>query len=322
MSSDGQSIPFGRNWIHEVERGLDRAKLMFVFLTPNSVRSSWLYFEAGHAYSKGIRVVPVAMLGTDLATVSPPLSLIQGFNINSEGGLGNIVAIANQEFGHRHNESFSHDDLSRIVTASGLNSLSGIGSHAVDVEEIVSDFSESTLAKESIAESLQDASEKLSESSIDCAANGLTLEMMGVVITGVCDKNNPKFSRIEIKIDPITALQGLEALKVVKLAVCKNHDDANYIQVSFSDGITMAEGFHRLSGRLTGTDVKIAGSAEYSFRSITFSLDKRLKYTQKSITAGNPFLKVKAESEGSELCRDLRELLDLLFDRRVLWRSG
>ncbi len=86
MSSDGQSIPFGRNWVHEVESGLDRAKLMFVFLTPNSIKSSWLYFEAGHAYSKGIRVVPVGMLGIDLALVPPPLSLIQGFNVKTESG--------------------------------------------------------------------------------------------------------------------------------------------------------------------------------------------------------------------------------------------
>lgn len=33
MSSDGQSIPFGTNWIHKIEEGLQIAKIMFVFVT-------------------------------------------------------------------------------------------------------------------------------------------------------------------------------------------------------------------------------------------------------------------------------------------------
>ena len=48
MSSDGQSIPFGNNWVHRIEEGLDRAQIMFVFVTPASIDSSWVYFEAGH----------------------------------------------------------------------------------------------------------------------------------------------------------------------------------------------------------------------------------------------------------------------------------
>src|SRR5262245_39653334 len=84
LSSDGQSIPLGRNWVHEVQQALDSSQLMFVFITPRSLQSSWLYFEAGYAYSKGIKVVPVAIYGVDLAAVPPPLSLLQGFNVSSE----------------------------------------------------------------------------------------------------------------------------------------------------------------------------------------------------------------------------------------------
>ena len=28
MSSDGQSIPFGHNWVHKIEEGLNNAKIM------------------------------------------------------------------------------------------------------------------------------------------------------------------------------------------------------------------------------------------------------------------------------------------------------
>ena len=55
MSSDGQSIPFGTNWIHKIEEGLNSAKIMFVFVTENSISSGWIYFEAGFAYSKEIQ---------------------------------------------------------------------------------------------------------------------------------------------------------------------------------------------------------------------------------------------------------------------------
>jgi len=51
LSSDGTSIRGGTNWVIEVERNLDNCKLMFVFMTPNSLRSEWIYFESGHAYS-------------------------------------------------------------------------------------------------------------------------------------------------------------------------------------------------------------------------------------------------------------------------------
>lgn len=37
------------------------AKIMFVFVTENSISSGWIYFEAGYAYSNGIQVIPVGI---------------------------------------------------------------------------------------------------------------------------------------------------------------------------------------------------------------------------------------------------------------------
>ena len=59
LSSDGESIPFGSNWVHKIEQGLVDSKIMFVFVTPNSIKSSWIYFESGYAYSKDIKVIPI-----------------------------------------------------------------------------------------------------------------------------------------------------------------------------------------------------------------------------------------------------------------------
>lgn len=45
----------------KVEEGLQVAKIMFVFVTENSISSGWIYFEAGYAYSNGIQVIPVGI---------------------------------------------------------------------------------------------------------------------------------------------------------------------------------------------------------------------------------------------------------------------
>lgn len=113
MSSDGQSIPFGSNWIHKVEEGLNEAKLMFVFVTETSLASGWIHFEAGFAYSKEIKVVPVG-IGVNIGSLKPPLNLLQGFNITSGDSLNNFVNILNKTFSYTFSESFSEDDYYAI----------------------------------------------------------------------------------------------------------------------------------------------------------------------------------------------------------------
>jgi len=77
LSSDGESIRFGRNWVVRISDALSQAKLMFVFLSPQSADSKWIHFEAGCAYAKDIQVVPVCLPGIDLNRITPPLSLLQ-----------------------------------------------------------------------------------------------------------------------------------------------------------------------------------------------------------------------------------------------------
>ena len=110
-SSDGQSIPFGKNWIHKVEEALQDAKIMFVFLSPNSIHSNWIYFESGFSYSKNIRVIPIGILGVDLNKILPPLSLLNGFNVNSSQGYNNIITIINECFNYSFDEDFTEKEF-------------------------------------------------------------------------------------------------------------------------------------------------------------------------------------------------------------------
>jgi hypothetical protein len=88
LSSDGQSIRFGRNWVARISDALAGAKLMFIFLSQQSVDSKWIHFEAGCAYANNIQVVPVCLPGLDLNRVSAPLNLLQGFNLHSHEASG------------------------------------------------------------------------------------------------------------------------------------------------------------------------------------------------------------------------------------------
>lgn len=115
MSSDGQSIPFGNNWVHKIEEGLNNAKIMFVFVTPTSIESGWIYFEAGFAYSKGIDVIPVGV-GVDIGSIKPPLSLLQGFNITSGESLNNFVTVINKNFDLNFETKFNEKDFQILDT--------------------------------------------------------------------------------------------------------------------------------------------------------------------------------------------------------------
>ena len=117
LSSDGESIPFGTNWIHSIEQGLNEAIIMYVFITPNSIKSDWIYFESGFAYSKGVKVIPVGF-GIDICELKPPLNLLQGFNLTSHEGLNNIIKTINDECETKFPESFQESEYSKLEKSS------------------------------------------------------------------------------------------------------------------------------------------------------------------------------------------------------------
>lgn len=131
VSSDGQSIPFGTNWVHKIEERLKAAQIMFVFVTENSISSGWIYFEAGFAYSKDIQVVPVG-IGVDVGALKAPLNLLQGFNVNSEESLNNFITIINRKFGYDFKECFNQEDYLRV-----MKNLSNALMNTINFEEIV-----------------------------------------------------------------------------------------------------------------------------------------------------------------------------------------
>jgi len=127
QSSDGESIPFGNNWVHKVEESLNNAKIMLVFISPRSMTSSWIYFEAGYSYSKDIKVIPIGICGIDVGGLKPPLNLLQGFNIASSDGLNNLITVINREFNCEFHEAFTEQDYFDFSLLDGSNSAETLG---------------------------------------------------------------------------------------------------------------------------------------------------------------------------------------------------
>jgi hypothetical protein len=87
---------------------------MFVFLSPQSSNSKWIHFEAGYAAGTDIQVVPVCLPGIELNQISPPLSQLQGFNLNCHEAMANLARTCNRKFGLRIDETFSAEDFEKI----------------------------------------------------------------------------------------------------------------------------------------------------------------------------------------------------------------
>jgi hypothetical protein len=116
VSSDGQSIPWGSNWVDEIHKNLNNAKLLFIILTPNSYQAPWLYYESGFALGHdSVDTIPVS-IGVQLDSISGPLGFRQGFNVSDEQGLNNIVSILNDHLALTcRTDLFKSADFSQIM---------------------------------------------------------------------------------------------------------------------------------------------------------------------------------------------------------------
>jgi len=137
LSSDGKSLPLGQNWIVELQDALAEAKLMFVFLSRNSVDSHWVLFESGVAYGRDVKVVPVCLPGIDFDSVAPPLSHLQGFNLHSNDAMRNLARVCNEVIGIEMEEAFSSDEFDSIFFSAGLEAESYFKRWTPFISEII-----------------------------------------------------------------------------------------------------------------------------------------------------------------------------------------
>jgi hypothetical protein len=310
VSSDGQSVPFGKNWVHEVQQALEQCDLMFICLTPASLISQWIFFEAGFAYSKGIEVVPVGILGVDLNHVKAPLNLLQGFNVTSFQGLNNFIAVINKSLGHDHDESFAERDWDDAIGDSSNSPISMFGAHAALIDDLavkcwhVIDGPSFSVRLAQIANLLD--------------ASGLTYAHSGRVVTTsggltLVDKEYDTYILVEPNVfGPALPL----AFEIAELIETR---EPPRLEIRFVPAVEGEDRSHKITGLLAGTgvsvvDVDVTGETELLWEDVPFVVMRESVKGQDA----RWILSIADGVAHTELTQ-VAQLTRLLFEKRVLW---
>jgi hypothetical protein len=72
LASKAGEIPTGEDWLAHIHKNLEAATSFLLLLTPRSIDRHWVWYEAGVAWSRGCRRLPVTAGGLDRAERSLP----------------------------------------------------------------------------------------------------------------------------------------------------------------------------------------------------------------------------------------------------------
>jgi len=315
LSSDGQSIRLGSNWVASVEQALQAAKIMFVFVSPNSLHSPWLYFETGHAYSKGIAVIPVGLFGVDIGLLPPPMNLLQGFGLTDADSLNNLIVTANETFDFTHKLGFVQADFDALIQRGGLPAAGKLlGQYAAVVRAVQFEATKQDIDLERLVDCLK-------------RLHGFTRSSSGVLVSGakVVFPNENYSHEVRADVDPLASLDVFESIESGFRAMKGQAEGTacDYqCNIMFEEHVTYeAEPYRQLSRLGPSVSVSDRNTPEQShlvwlsLNSLAFTFTTSL-----SITGGRPVYKFLLARTSAPTFREARlgELVDLLFERGVL----
>ena len=298
LSSDGQSIPLGVDWDKRIEEAMDKAKLMFTFVTRHSLQSSWIYFESGYAYAKKARVIPVDFLGFDLDRLSPPLSKLEGFNVTSAAGLNNIIAEVNSETGQEHPLAFSEADYQHICGSDRQGAAQMFGDYAEHVLGLI--VSVGVAGAHSVL--LNQVSALLGEQKIVHRLDGSIISAPGIHVSHTAQD-------LSLRLDPALADTVLPVAESVLQALDGLAKVGCRFLVRFDRSLGCVGEPHLIAGRLSRHRVTFGSERRCVWRDIPFRIQD-----------GGQSLWVELDLPAWEFPTEhIRDLIHLLFDNQVLW---
>ena len=301
LSSDGQSIPLGRNWVHRIEEALNESKLLVIFVTPNSVGSSWVLFEAGFAYAKGLRVVPVGFLGLEISELPAPLGLLQGFNITSVDGLDNLIALINETFQHQHRTRFEPKDYDELLSLATNQTRDG-SAFSVLVEELDISFgARSRNGKQDSLEKIAEAVAKLvfPHAPVSVSDSAAKLHFPGGKF-GI-----DAYSGAEITLDPLVVHKHAGVVDRIARA-CGASKGQYTVTIEFKRLVSGITGRHKISALVPELET---GANDLIFRGLPFHIgrtERRLHLWSEPWSGKFPIT-------------ELVSLVEILADRGVIW---
>jgi len=308
LSSDGESLPLGKNWVSEISDALAKAKLMFLFLSENSVNSRWVHFEAGYAYANRIDVVPVCLPGLDLDDVGAPLHLLQGFNLHSASTLSNLVEKCNKVCGLDMDKVFSISDFNSVFGPSELQAEAYFGQWTVGVSELElvgepalpasTDFNAvGELEKVYLRHGEHPTCTRYSETNRQ-------LESVGVFFKQ-SERDEPGAYRVEATFSP--ELLHLHAAIFDEWYRSRGHTYDLRARIWFTPDVAGIYERHKLTTKLYRSDIEVAVAGQLKLKEFTFVVSR---------DSGRPLLHFGYCGNLTQL--PLRDVLGILFQRGVL----
>lgn len=317
MSSDGASIPFGKNWLKEIEDALGGCQLMFSWVTPNSIKSNWIYFESGYAYSRGIKVVPLGFDGINLEDLAAPLSFLQGFNVKSAAGLNNIIAVINDEFDLTFPDVFDNSFYEKTIQSQLSENSSELLQYIREIEcefyPSVSTQETKLNLKENWLKIFQNLLNELNQT-FTVRDNG---EILGIGFK-VYPKSNSGKTHPSIKIDPLAINSQLTFLKKAYEKVYDKKGKGVVFNIKLKRPYKLPDDNHLISSRLSNSEVEFDTDLPhflYRFRNVLFRISSQKERASKLTKENEVIVIVDPETEKDI---PLLSLIKLLAKRKVI----
>ena len=99
VSSDGESIRAGDQWLEKIDDALQTARLTLILCSEASIKRPWINFEAGASWIKKIPIIPICHTNLRPSGLPPPLNMLQAVEANQKSGLNQVVKRIAKEIG-------------------------------------------------------------------------------------------------------------------------------------------------------------------------------------------------------------------------------
>ncbi|MGD1890812.1 MAG: toll/interleukin-1 receptor domain-containing protein [Cyclobacteriaceae bacterium] len=311
LSSDGQSIPFGTNWSSKVEEALKMCSLVFVFISPNSIYSKWVYFESGMTYGKNKKVVPVGILGTDISEATGPLYSLQGFNIGSIDSLNNLITVINNEYNLSLSMEFNESDYEHIfqMEDTSENSLFRDLSYLIakvtfylhdyrDEKSVNTFYREIKAVEDSI---------KNSKFGINAVKLNDSIQTFGLLVQWI-DRVNYIFAILDPDLTTITfpiVQQMVDEIALKENRVFK-------FDIDFKPSVNVISESYRITSKIFESKISLAEENLFEYDNIVFNIKK--------IPGRDKRIEMTVKYEGVKLVNiPLYKLIKLLFEKEIIF---
>lgn len=323
LSANGQGLPINKNWIVSVENALDKAKLLFIFLTPNTQASAeWLLFEAGYAHARNIQVVLVGYLGFDVTNLPAPLSMLKGFNVQSHQGLNNLLELTDREFNLHSMTRFSSEDFQQVAVPYQMyqeNALLGDMVPWVNKLKInaysTQDFEAARIVKGEAnkgyyEKTLEMLHHTVTHEGITCQKDHGTLRFSGCQIKG-----DDAGRRLVARLEPGSLNTTLPVLNKIMTILSNSRYCNIFLELYFNSSVKLSTSDYIVSGKLIGTPIHPASAGWMQCNQTLFRFQKR-SYTNKE-----PSIRKLMEvvlNQADLPVQDIRSILTICRNRHII----